>query len=165
MPETFEIPRGLQRTLREIDQSLASSSPAPEPVETITAPEVLRVRELLSQRSLLMIGGHRRPLAARAIEEAFGLRELIWNEAREHESIDVFAPYVARPDVAAVILAIRWSSHSFGEVRTFCDLHDKPLVRLPGGYNPKQLAAQILVQCSDRLRSVGTRGPGPLVES
>lgn len=157
MPETFQVPRGLQLALREIDQFLASASPAHEPAEAITAPEVLEVRSLLAGRSLLMIGGHRRPLAARAIEEAFALRELVWNDAREHESIDVFAPYVARPDVAAVILAIRWSSHSFGEVRMFCDQHDKPLVRLPGGYNPKQLASQILVQCSDRLRGVGTK--------
>lgn len=63
------------------------------------------------------------------------------DESREHESIEGFAPYVARPDVAAVILAIRWSNHSFGNVRMFCEQHDKPLVRLPGGYNPRQLAA------------------------
>jgi hypothetical protein len=157
MPERFVVPRGLQLTLREIDQFLASAAPAHEPAEAITASEVLQVRTLLSGRSLLLIGGHRRPLAARAIEEAFGLRELIWNHAREHESIEGFAPYVARPDVAAVILAIRWSSHSFGEVRVFCEQHDKPLVRLPAGYNPKQLAAQILVQCSDRLRSVSAK--------
>ena len=54
-------------------------------------------------------------------------------------------------------LAIRWSSHSFGDVRVFCEQHDKPLVRLPAGYTPKQLAAQILVQCSDRLRSVSAK--------
>ena len=53
-----------------------------------------------------------------------------------------------------VALAIRWASHSFGDVRAFCDRHGKPLVRLPGGYNPNQVATQILAQCSERLRPV-----------
>jgi hypothetical protein len=54
--------------------------------------------------------------------------------------------------MALVLLAVRWSSHSFGEVRQSCDRHGKPLVRLPGGYNPNQVAAQILSQCGERLR-------------
>jgi hypothetical protein len=60
---------------------------------------------------------------------------------------------VARPDVALVLLAIRWSSHAFGEVRHLCDRHDKALVRLPAGYSPNQVAAQILAQCSEQLRA------------
>ncbi|MEZ6105837.1 MAG: hypothetical protein R3B96_06870 [Pirellulaceae bacterium] len=77
---------------------------------------------------------------------------MIWIETREHQSIDGFEPYVARADVAVVLLAIRWASHSFGDVREFCERYQKPLVRLPGGYNANQVAAQILQQCSDRLR-------------
>jgi hypothetical protein len=38
----------------------------------------------------------------------------------EHESINKFEPYVARTEVSLVLLAIRWSSHSFGEVKGFC---------------------------------------------
>ncbi len=63
----------------------------------------------------------------------------------------IIALSMARPDVAVVVLAIRWSSHSFGEVREFCERHGKPLVRLPGGYNPNQVAMQIMSQCSGRL--------------
>lgn len=107
---------------------------------------------LLEGRSMVLIGGDRRPGSHQALKDAFGLRELIWIETREHQSIDGFEPYVAQPDVAVVVLAIRWSSHSFGEVRAFCDRHGKPLVRLPGGYNPNQVAAQIMAQCSERLR-------------
>ncbi len=50
-----------------------------------------------------------------------------------------------------VLLAIRWSSHSFGDVKAFCDRHGKPLVRLPGGYGAHQVASQILAQCGGRL--------------
>jgi hypothetical protein len=85
--------------------------------------------------------GDRRGNAYQAIKDAFGLKELIWIETREHESFEGFEPYVARPDVAAVLLAIRWASHSYGEVKDFCDQYGKPLVRLPGGYGLNQVAA------------------------
>jgi len=36
-------------------------------------------------------------------------------------------------------------------VKGFCKRYGKALVRLPGGYNPNQVAAQILAQCSGQL--------------
>src|SRR6202022_1331810 len=93
----------------------------------------------------------RRPDALEALRTSFGLGELLWVETREHQSLEGFEPYVARPDVAVVLLAIRWSSHSFGDVREFCDRHGKPLVRLQAGYHPNQVALQIVSQCSGRL--------------
>ena len=86
------------------------------------------------------------------LKAALGLKDLIWIETKEHQSIGAFEAAIARPDVALVLLAIRWSSHAFGDVKQFCDRHGKPLVRLPGGYNPNQVAAQILSQCSEQLR-------------
>ena len=50
-----------------------------------------------------------------------------------------------------VLLAIRWSSHAFGDIKQFCDQHGKPLVRLPGGYSPNQVAAQIVMQAGEKL--------------
>jgi hypothetical protein len=79
------------------------------------------------------------------------LEKLVWIGTREHQSIHGFEAAIARPEVAATLLAIRWSSHVFGEVKVFCDRHSKPLVRLPGDYNPDQVAAQVLAQCGDRL--------------
>src|SRR5206468_7485107 len=104
----------------------AENGPVEAPSE-----EVRRARDLLGGRSLVLIGGERRPPAAEALEDALGLRELIWIETREHQTHAVFEPYVARDDVAVVVLAIRWSSHGFGEVKAFCDKYGKPLVRLP----------------------------------
>ena len=80
---------------------------------------------------------------------------MIWIETKEHQSIESFKPMIARPDVVVVLLAIRWSSHAFGEIRHLCDRHGKPLVRLPGGYSPNQVAAQILAQCSEQLLAGG----------
>ena len=107
--------------------------------------------ELLRGREVVLIGGEARPFAAEALREAFGLRELIWVGTRDHQSHAPFEPYVARPDVAVVLLAIRWSNHGFGEVKEFCDKYGKPLVRLKAGYHPNQVAVHVLAQAGERL--------------
>jgi hypothetical protein len=152
MPELADLPPGFHLVLREIDRYLASRPPAagvvrpPEPTA-----EVKEAARLLGGKSVVLIGGDRRPDALEALRTSFGLGELLWVETREHQSLEGFEAYVARPDVAVVLLAIRWSSHSFGEVKQFCDRHGKPLVRLPAGYSPNQVALQLLSQCSGRL--------------
>ena len=153
LPEMASTPKGFQLTVREIDRFLASS-PArteDEPEDAGNADQLDDVAAMLAGRAVILIGGDRRPHAAEALERALQLSELIWIDTRAHESTSGFEPYVARPEVAMVLLAIRWSSHSYGEVQDFCRRYDKPLVRLPGGYNPRQVAAQILQQCSQRL--------------
>jgi hypothetical protein len=152
LPDGAELPPGFRLVLREIDRYLATRMPRPA---AATAPEptaeVAEAARLLEGKSVLLIGGIRRPGAQQALRTALALGELIWIETREHESIDRFGWYVARPEVALVLLAIRWSSHSFGDVKRFCDRHGKPMVRLPGGYNPSQVAAQVLAQCGGQL--------------
>ena len=106
----------------------------------------------LTEKSIIIIGGDRRPHSHDALKSALGVEEVIWIETREHESIEGFETYIARPKVAVVILAIRWSSHAYGDVKEFCNKHGKPLVRLPSGYNPNQVAHQIMDQCGERLR-------------
>ena len=152
MPEIEDLPTGCGLVLREIDRYLANRMVIPE-ATTPEAPnaQVAEAARLLEGKSAVLIGGVRRPEAHEALKAAFGLKDLVWFETREHESIDVFEPYVARPEVALVILAIRWSSHSFEGVKKFCDDHEKPMVRLPGGYGVNQVAAQILAQCSEQL--------------
>jgi hypothetical protein len=154
LPERDDLPQGFRLVLRETDRFLAArtSQPAPgEPASQQPTAEVKDARRLLAGRSAVLIGGACRPDAHKALESALGLKELIWVETKEHQSVETFEPAVAGAGVAVVLLAIRWSSHAFGDVKRFCDRHGKPLVRLPGGYGPNQVAAQILAQCSDRL--------------
>jgi hypothetical protein len=147
-----DMPPGSLLVLLEIDRFLATRA---TPATPVTSQEhVASAREaarLLSGRSIVLIGGLRRPEAQRSLTSALGLAELVWVETREHQSIAAFEPIIARPEVALVLLAIRWSSHSFGDVKRYCDRHGKPLVRLPGGYGPNQVAAQILAQSSGQL--------------
>ncbi len=151
-PDSEQLPPAVRLVQREIERFLASRSPeAAEPPPLEVTPEIAEVRRLLGGKGMVLIGGQRRPHAHRALEQAFGLDPLIWIRGDHHRSVEEFEPYVARPDVALVVLAIRWSSHSFADVRAFCERYGKPLVRLPSGYNPSQVAAQILAQSSARL--------------
>lgn len=155
LPEEDLFSPGLRLVWREIDRYLAAREETEESAETSPpSPEVQQAAELLAGRTVVLIGGDRRPAAERALLSALRLKKLDWIETREHQSLESFESHVARPDVAVVLLAIRWSSHSYGDVKQFCDRYGKPLVRLPGGYNPNQVARQILDQCSGRLRTV-----------
>ena len=145
LPETSEPPEGLRRVLVEIDRHLAAqSAPAPQVLRETTSDEVRKAAELYKDKTLVLIGGDRRPNAYAALKTALGLKELVWISTREHELTEYFVPFIARPDVDAVLLAIRWSSHSYGDVKVICDKHGKEFFRLPAGYNPNQVAHQLL---------------------
>lgn len=122
--------------------------------------EVAEAASLIAGRSVVLIGGDERPHHKEALRKSFGLKELIWVPTTHGKSIKTFEPFVARQDVAVVLLAIRWASHSFGDVERFCNRYGKPLVRLLAGYSPDQVAYQILRQCSDRLRDANSQGDG-----
>jgi hypothetical protein len=152
LPDRDDLPPGFLLVLREIDRFLATR--APDSNATASAappPEVKEAARLLDGGSVVLIGGARRREAQASLRRGLGLKELIWIETKEHQSIDSFESVIARPDVVLVLLAIRWSSHAFGDVRQYCVLHGKPLVRLPGGYGLHQVAVQIVSQSSDLL--------------
>jgi hypothetical protein len=158
LPDRDDLPGEFLAVLREIDRYVASRPAAPGahgPSVSHWSAEVKEAARLLEGRGVALIGGDRRREAEDALRRALKLKDLFWIETREHQSIESFEAVVARPEVALVLLAIRWSSHSFGEVKQFCERHDKPLVRLPGGYNPNQVAVQILAQCSALLEERG----------
>ena len=148
----MDLPPSFRLVMREIDRFLATR-PAPRAEEegVEAAEEVKQVAKWLTGKVLVLIGGVPRPPAREALKRAFDLKEVDWVETQEHDSVSRLEPHVARPDAAVVLLAIRWTSHSFANVKEFCDSHGKPLVRLPGGYNPNQVAAQIAKQCGERL--------------
>jgi hypothetical protein len=155
LPILDAVPPGFDLCLRALDDYLClnpgcsrGDDPAPD------APCVEEARRLLRDTKVVLIGGDMRPDAKRRIEEALGLKELIWVRSKVHASVEGFRPAILRSDVSLALLAIRWSSHSFVEVRDFCEVSGKPLVWLAGGYNPNQVAHQIMQQASARLTSL-----------
>jgi hypothetical protein len=149
--------QALRLVQREIDRVRDRSTSATNGRKIAGTSEVQDAARLLSGMSVTLIGGDCRPERKQALEKAFDLKELVWIETTPGQSVNSFAPFVARPEVALVLLAIRWASHSYGGVRRFCDRYHKPLVWLPAGYSPNQVATQVLAQCSDRLSGANER--------
>ncbi|MEW6074656.1 MAG: DUF2325 domain-containing protein [Planctomycetota bacterium] len=153
VPDGVALSADAERVLEEIDRFLASREAeaglAPRPREP--SPEVRQASELLRGRTVVLIGGHERPQSRDALVKSLGLAELRWITATSGTSFGSFEPQIARPETALVLLAIRWSSHSFENVKGLCQKHGKPFVRLPGGYSPNQVARQVLDQASGRL--------------
>ncbi|PMP84543.1 MAG: hypothetical protein C0184_03495 [Chloroflexus aggregans] len=150
-----EEARQLAWVVRELDRA-ALTLPDGKEVSVIEEvrdnPLVKQVAGLLQNKSVVLIGGDERPQIKQMIEEEFKLRELIWCDTRPHHSYVFTEPFIARPEVVVVLLAIRWASHGLGAVKDFCDRYNKPLVRLPAGYSVSQVAYQIWEQASSRLR-------------
>lgn len=140
--------------LREIDRYL-DTRPESEPPARPHRPsaEVAEVAELLGGREIVLIGGQARPVHKHALMRAFGFADVRWLVRPEHTSFTVFEPDIARPEVAVVLLAIRWSNHDYDNIKEYCDAYGKPLIRLPGGYNANQVAHHILAQAGTRLRA------------
>jgi hypothetical protein len=157
-PEYMGEGSGMRQVLDQVGRYVESSSAdrnaeadAPDGDAGESAGDVAEVARLLRGRRVVLIGGEPRPAAKAALERAFGLSELDWLSAPAHSSFWNFEPAIARADTAVVLLMIRWSSHSFGEVRSICERFGKPLVRLPAGYNASQVAHQVLQQCGVQL--------------
>jgi hypothetical protein len=145
------LPGGYVVLVRELEAAAARGAPAAADAQRAPT-DVERVAELLRGRAIVVIGGLPRQEHARHIEQAFGLSEAVWLLSREHNpDVDGLEPAIARPDVALVLLLIRWIRHALGEVATLCERHGKPMARIPGGYNVETLAPQILSQCGKRL--------------
>ena len=159
LPHDQEPGPNAERVFAAVNEYRATRpAPAAEAHADEPSAEVRAVAELLRGRQAVMIGGVERIAAREAIERAFGLSGLNWVSTRPHESVTIFEPAVARPDVGVVLLAIRWASHSYGDVKGYCEKYGKPMVYLTGGYNPNQIAHQILAQVGDRLRALTRAG-------
>lgn len=144
----------LMEVAREIE-SAAHDDPShrTDRKHEIITPEVIKAAALMNGSSMVFIGGDPRARPEQLLKNSLKLKELYWIPTRHHRSSTTeFEHYVSRADVSVVLLAIRWASHSYGDVRAYCNQYGKCLVRLPGGYNPAQVALQIISQCSDRLK-------------
>jgi hypothetical protein len=148
MPTADAFPPAFLLVVREAEEYRATRNVQhPGRADVEPSADVLAVRTFLNGKTIVIIGGESRDHAQQALKEAFALQEVVWLESQDRPSLERFKPAILRPDVKLVVLMIRWSSHSYGGLKRFCSRHDKLFVRLPGGYNPNQLASQIMAQC------------------
>lgn len=148
IPETIEISEEFKQFLAATDDYLSTQTSDVPFREDAPIPELTKAAAYLKGSSIVMIGGQCRHESKIALISALGLSEINWIETRPHETTSQFESAIARSEVKLVLLAIRWSSHSYGDVKSFCDKHKKKLVRLPRGYGVNQVAAEICNQCS-----------------
>jgi len=120
-----------------------------------SSPEVAEAAKLLRGRVMLLIGGEVKPLRREAIEKAFGLRELKWIGANMTDaSTDDFEPQLRRPETSLVVRMIRFTRTNHGELLDLCKRYSRPFVNLPAGYGVNQLAAEILAQAGEQLKTL-----------
>lgn len=154
VPELGDVPQGFNLAVREAKR-FGDTDIEEQPLKVVSGPtaDVRKVAKLLKGKTAVLIGGDCRLTRKDVLETAFGLKELVWVATKPHESVTKFETYVARPEVAVVLLAIRWCSHSYKDVKRFCERYDILLVRIPAGLHQHQVAAHILGQCGDRLKA------------
>lgn len=122
-----------------------------EELQPSKTPNIDRVRDMLQGKALYIVGGNPVPAAMERIKKSFALKEVIWPHTSPSSSVESLRATVSRPDVAAVLLLVRFSSHTFGQLIEDCERARKPFVRIPSGYGVKQIAYQILHQASQQL--------------
>lgn len=113
---------------------------------------VMRVRDMLRGSVLVIVGGERRQDAVDRLVEAFEIRGVEWIVLNEHTTAAPLHAPIARADVLVVAVLIKLTGHQHSdEAAAAARIAGKALVRIPAGYSPEQIAAQILEQASDRL--------------
>jgi hypothetical protein len=115
---------------------------------------VVRARDLLRGKRVVLFGGLRRAEHEMRIRRAFDLADLDWLSVPEHSSSEPLRAPITRPETGLVLMLVRWGGHQhIDDVREWCERAGKTLVMLPTGYNPEQIAVQVLSQASGRLRA------------
>ena len=79
----------------------------------------------------------------------------MWGDTKSYQNHSIYAPHIARKDVAVVMLTFRWASHGLEEIKEFCNKYNKLQVYLSQGYNPNQVALRILQLCDEQLEAGG----------
>ncbi|MFN7022452.1 MAG: hypothetical protein ACK4WH_14140, partial [Phycisphaerales bacterium] len=125
------------------------------------SPAVARVRAALRGSTVVVIGGKDISHQRERLAEAFGLAEVVWAEQNEHATSAPFEAPIARPQTRLVLALVKLAGHQhIDDARRWCRQYGKPLVMIPAGFNPEQVAAAVLEQASGPL---GLGGPAVAV--
>lgn len=158
LPEYVYSREGTRRVLRYVDERVAvlERDETSEPTQAREdSKELMRVREAMRGTTMVLIGGEERRYSKELIEQEFELSELRWLTSREHGSLAPFLPAIQDEATKVVAIMIRWCGHSFEDLQEAAEAAGKIFVRLPRGYNPTQIAHEIIRQASERLELPG----------
>lgn len=152
-----DVLRKAHEVAEQRDRNQRDNEPTGEPE---WSKRVIEVRELLKGGTVVLIGGEPRLDAIDRITQAFDLEDVDWVPLTEHGSGTPMRAPIARPETRLVLVLVKLTGHLHSdEARRYAREYDKPCVMLPAGYNPEQIAEQILQQAADRLGSKAPVAP------
>lgn len=125
-------------------------------IEPRWSTRVAEARELLKGSSIVVVGGERRPDAVDRLKDAFALANVEWMSLTEHASAAPLRAPIMRRETRLVVVLTKLTGHLHAdEARAYAREAGVPFVTMPAGYNPEQVAEQVLVQAGERLRVTG----------
>lgn len=161
LPEAF--PDGIvphEALVAAAAQNTSAAKPKPQPANEDVpqgrswSDDVLRVRKLFGGGQIVVIGGEPRRDAIERMIDAFELDGVEWPELTEHGSAEPMRAPISNPNTRLVVVIIKLTGHEHADrARDFAKQASVPLVHLPAGYNPEQIAAEALNQASSQLQS------------
>jgi hypothetical protein len=95
------------------------------------------VKAHLAGKTVLFIGGRRIPEKKREVEQALGLKELLWPDADPDTLLHDFTASALKADIVCYL--IRWSRHSYKQVLDFAKAQGKETVVLKAGLGVNRL--------------------------
>lgn len=129
----------------------AKAAPPPER-EARWSERVIEARALLRGGTVVVIGGVPKGEAIERIRSAFELAEVEWVPLTEHGTGAPMRAPIVRPETRLVLVLIKLCGHLHSEeARGLARSAGKPCVILPAGYNPEQIAEQVIQQASGVL--------------
>ncbi len=112
---------------------------------------VVKVRSLLKDKILVVVGGVCKPLAAQRLKNKFKVREVRWLGATKQDRVSDFRTDLT--GAAVVVLITKLIGHKHNDIREMCRSAGIPWVQTPinAGYHPNTVASEILRQASEQL--------------
>ena len=95
------------------------------------------VKAHLAGKTVLFVGGRRIPEKKREVEQALGLKELLWPDADPDTLLHDFTAAALKADVVCYL--IRWSRHSYKQVIDLAKGQGKETVVLKAGLGVNRL--------------------------
>ncbi len=143
---------------RALEALVESESPETEPMAREHSARVAELRDLIRGTNVVVVGGEARPVQRDNIRDAFDLQNVEWVQINEHASAAPLEAPIARTTTSLVLVLIKVTGHLHSDVaRDLAARYRKPLVRLPAGFNPEQVAEQALTQVGERLRATAAQ--------
>ena len=144
---------------REMLEKERAEADAEADEEDATSPELAEAAKLLKGRVMVLVGGQAREPSRAALERRLGLRELRWRTVAHGHSFDRIRGELTKSDVDLVATLTRWSAHRDSpEAAAACAERGIPYVQLPRGYGANTVAAEVLAQAGEKLRSLPPAG-------